>query len=388
VTPVECRRPRFAYALCAVIALLACFAPVASTAGESRQILVTVPQEHVETNSDFRRPPRYAGGARIDALLDALASDYALRRDTGWPIRSLSVYCEVFEARSAVDIEGLLARLRADPRVEGAQPVLRHHTRAATYDDPLFRLQHAFASLRLEAAHALSRGNGVHIAIIDSGIDRDHPDLRGRVARVRDLSRNSAPGPHGTAIAGLIAARANNGIGIVGVAPEARLLDLRACWPEQDGGMRAVCDSFSLARALDTAIEWRAEVINLSLSGPEDPLVGRLIGAAVARGATVVVAVGEGGFPASRADVIAVASEPRNAHELRAPGHGLITTFPGDAFDYVSGDSFAAAQVAGLVALLRARHPRADPAAVRRALLAQQPLDAYALLQAPSQVSP
>lgn len=388
MTPIERHRPRFAYALCAVIALLACFAPLASTAGESRQILVTVPQEHVETHNDFRRPPRYAGGARIDALLDALASDYALRRDTGWPVRSLSVYCEVFEARSAVDIEGLLARLRADPRVEGAQPLLHHHTRAATYDDPLFPLQHAFASLRLEAAHALSRGNGVHIAIIDSGIDRDHPDLRGRVSRVRDLSRNRAPGPHGTAIAGLIAARANNGIGIVGVAPEARLLDLRACWPEQDGDIRAVCDSFSLARALDTAIEWRAEVINLSLGGPEDPLVGRLIGAAVARGATVVVAAGEGGFPASRADVIAVASEPRNAHELRAPGHGLITTFPGDAFDYVSGDSFAAAQVAGLVALLRARHPRADPAAVRRALRAQQPLDAYALLQAPSQVAP
>lgn len=370
-------------ALCATLALIALPA-----AGQGREVLVTVPLERVETNRDFRRPPSYRGGARTDSLLDALAREYALRRDTGWPIHSLSVYCEVFEAPSTAGIEGLLARLRADPRVEGAQPVLHHHTRAAAYNDPLFRLQHAFASLRLEAAHALSRGDGVQVAIIDSGIDRRHPDLRGRVTRARDLTRNRAPGPHGTAIAGLIAARANNGIGIVGVAPEARLLDLRACWPEPGGSLRSVCDSLSLARALDTAIEWRAEVVNLSLGGPDDPLVGRLIGAAIASGAAVVVAVGDGGFPASRPDVIAVASEPRNAHELRAPGQGLITTFPRGAFDYVSGDSFAAAQVAGLVALLRARHPRADPEAVRRALLAQQPLDAYALLKAQSQVSP
>lgn len=382
MTTGDRRRLALLAALCAALFLVA-----VPAAGQGRRVLVTVPLEHVEANRDFRRPPSYRGGARTDALLDTLAREHALRRDAGWPIRSLSVYCEVFQVPSTGEVEEVLARLRADPRVESAQPVLRHHTLAA-YDDPLFRLQHAFASLRLEAAHALSRGDGVQIAVIDSGIDRRHPDLRGRVARARDLSGNRAPGPHGTAIAGLIAARANNAIGIVGVAPHARLLDLRACWPERDGSLRSVCDSFSLARALDTAIEWRAQVVNLSLGGPEDPLVGRLIGAAVASGATVVVASGDGGFPASRPDVIAVASEPRNAHDLRAPGQGLITTFPGNAFDYVSGDSFAAAQVAGLVALLRARQPRAGPEAVRRALLAQQPLDAYALLQAQSHGSP
>ena len=112
------------------------------------------------------------------------------------------------------------------------------------------------------------------MAVIDSGIDAGHPDLAGQVA----VNRNFVSGQplvaeqHGTAVAGIIAAKADNRMGIVGVAPGTRLLGLRACWQGRDSAS-TVCDTLSLAKALYFAVESRADVINLSLSGPDDRLL-------------------------------------------------------------------------------------------------------------------
>lgn len=387
--------PRFARML--TLLLLGCAAMPAGAAparDRTAQLLVTLRMDatvHPGSYRDFRRPRHYGGGPHTDVLLDALARDHGLRRGEGWPIHALSVYCAVFEVPHAAATGPAVARLQADTRVESAQPLLLHRTRAAAtpsrYDDPMLPLQTSFSALRLGAAHALSRGRGSTVAIVDSGLDRQHPELRGRIATHADFTGGEAAGPHGTAVAGLIAARADNGIGIVGVAPEARLLDLRACWPSAAGGLGSVCSSLSLARALDAAVSQQATVIALALAGPEDPLVARLIDAAVARGASVVAAAAGGqAFPASREDVVAAAASgapvPRNGGRIvQVPAAVLITTFPGGGYDFVSGDSFAVAQVAGLIALMRARDPGLTPAAVRATLLRQQPLDAMALLQ-------
>jgi subtilisin family serine protease len=103
----------------------------------------------------------------------------------------------------------------------------------------------------VEGAHALATGRGVSIAIIDSAVDGDHPDLRGRVRVARNLVAEhplSRDGElHGTAIAGIIASAVNNREGIIGVAPDVSIAALRACWAVGEG-LAAQCSTFSLAR--------------------------------------------------------------------------------------------------------------------------------------------
>jgi subtilisin family serine protease len=185
-------------------------------------------------------------------------------------------------------------------------------------------------------------------------------------------------------VAGIIAADAGNGIGIIGVAPDVKLLALRACWPTQ---AKSVCSSFTLAKALTYALERSPQIINLSLAGPSDPLLDRLLQLVLARG-IIVVAACRGpecdSFPASVPDVIAVSntfaavtaepvpakasSAPRMA-PLVAPGTDVITTMPNGAFDFVSGSSISAAHVAGIIALLLERRPDLDATSLRQALM-------------------
>jgi subtilisin family serine protease len=139
---------------------------------------------------------------------------------------------------------------------------------------------------------------------------------------------------------------------------------LRACW-QRHSGDGSVCDSLSLARALDFAVTHQAGVINLSLSGPPDPLLASLLDAAETRGITLVGAydrrLPRGGFPASHAGVVAVAEESWSglpAGVYGAPGDGVPTTTAGGHWSFVNGSSFAAAHVSGLFALLRERGRR------------------------------
>src|ERR1700742_1477368 len=130
-------------------------------------------------------------------------------------------------------------------------------------------------------AHPWSRGEGVKVAIIDTGVDIQHPDLRDSIAAaVNFVDADDAQfqrDRHGTEMAGVIAAIANNGEGIVGIAPKAQLLVFKACWQTRSDADAARCNSFTLARALTAAFDAHAQVVNLSLAGPDDPLLGDLI---------------------------------------------------------------------------------------------------------------
>jgi len=187
---------------------------------------------------------------------------------------------------------------------------------------------------------------------------------------------------HGTAVAGIIAAKADNHLGIAGVAPGARLIGLRACWQARAA---TECDTLSLAKALYYAVDSHADVINLSLSGPDAKLLREILKIAYARGVAVVAAFDpkqpDGGFPASVPGVIAVSDAPvprARGDVYVAPGRGVPTTEPGGRWFLVNGSSFAAAHVSGLVALLRERR-RSAPVmlvAARRG----GPIDACATL--------
>jgi subtilisin family serine protease len=271
--------------------------------------------------------------------------------------------------------------LSLDPRVESAQSMNLFHLLA--HNDPLYPLQPSATIWHLAEVHSITTGKYVRVAEVDTGVELDHPDLAGRVWLARNFvdDRGDVAEAHGTAVAGIIAARADDGIGIAGVAPESRLMVLRACWTT---GGAALCSSFTLAKALQFALDQKAQVINLSLGGPRDRLLERLLDIALLRGITVVGAadpeIPDGGFPASHRGVLAVAGDDvHDASEniLLGPGRDIPTTTVGQKWGFVTGSSFAAAHVSGLVALLRELAPELSPQQMREAL-AQRSLSSVA----------
>jgi hypothetical protein len=347
-------------------------------ADAERQILVTVDNPHSERALRAGSTPksygsgaaRYEVSSRARRSLERLESRYPLKRLAEWPIDALGVHCAVFAITTTEVRDALLARLRTDPEVESAQPMQTFSVRTGdTYDDPYFDLQPGLAAMDIAGAHRSSRGENVRVAIVDTGIDERHPDLAGRIEEYVNLVDDAAPPveAHGTAVAGVIAATANNGEGIVGVAPSARLLVLRACWQSATARSNdaATCNSFTLARALARAIEDRAAVINLSLAGPPDVLLSRLLDRAIAKGAIVVGAEAEepgslDRFPSAVPGVIGVRSAewPDAGSGVCAPGRNVLTLRPDGRYDFENGSSLAAAQISGVIALLRARNPR------------------------------
>lgn len=310
-------------------------------------------------------------------LAGEIARDHGLVLRDEWPMPALGVDCFVLDASDHATAMRQASALAADPRVESAEAMQVFHVLGTTPSprpDPLYAAQPVASAWHLDELHAHATGKGVRVAIVDSGIARDHPDLRGQVALSRDFvsGKDSPAEAHGTEVAGIIAAVGGNGLGIVGVAPQARLLALRACW--ENGRTAASCSSFTLAQALQFAIDARAQVLNLSLTGPSDRLLARLLDAALERGISIVGAVDasapDGGFPASHPGVLAVDGLTHVAPiaSVRAPAEGIPATKADGSWGLVSGTSFAAAQVSGLMALLRQQSPRLGPAQLLTAM--------------------
>lgn len=320
--------------------------------------------------------PRYAAGMGARTSLAVVAEAYGLHPLAAWPIASLRLHCAVFKIPDGATRKALLLRLAQDPRVRLAQPLQDFTTLTSSYNDPYFALQQGFSEIQAAEAQQWSRGIGVRVALIDTGVDAGHPDLLGRVSLQRDFvggdARSAATDRHGTEVAGVIAANANNRVGIVGVAPEVRLLSFKACWSLRADGDEARCNSFTLAQALSAAIESGAQIINLSLGGPADPLLEALLGHALEHGVIVVGAMPPGGrrvgFPSGLPGVIAVDTLDGTGAALRAPGNEVLTLTPGGHYDFASGSSLSAAYVSGAVALLLSRDAQLKPPAVAELL--------------------
>jgi len=310
----------------------------------------------------------------------SLENDYGLREVSAWPIEPLRMHCAVLEIPLGKDRATLLAALAHDRRIKLAQPLQSFTTRSEDYNDPYVGLQRGFAQMDVAAAHPWSRGQGVKVAIIDTGADTRHPDLRANIATAANFVDSDDAqfqrDRHGTEVAGVIAAVANNHEGIVGVAPSASLLLFKACWQVRADADAARCNSFTLARALVAAFDAHAQIVNLSLAGPADPLLNDLIREGLRRGVLFV-----GAAPADAPEdeqgvldqpgVIEVASAgSRSAREsvLYAPGHEILTLLPGGHYDFASGDSIATAQVSGVVALLVAKNHGLSAAGAYRLL--------------------
>lgn len=389
---------RAAAGFAVALSLAGCAAPPAAPAidvapglqagappGQEERVIVVVvanpiaelPRIAGSTPGLYVRRPRYVAGGDAQTLLSAVARDHGLVPLAAWPIAALGVHCATLMIPEGAVRADVLLALQRDPRVEIAQPLNRFDTLAAAskpppYDDPYLPLQHGLQQLGVVEAHRCTRGRGTRIAVIDTGVDTAHPDLGGvATTSMNFVDRDEARfrrDLHGTEVAGVIAAQPGNARGIVGIAPDAQLIALKACWERGDG--RAACNSFSLAQAMAAAIDRGAQVINLSLGGPADELLTRLVLAAQARGAVVVGAMPplgtRDGFPVGIPGVIAVGDG--RGGTLAAPAREVLTLTPGGRYDFASGSSMAAAQVSGLVALLLERRPGLSAQALERTL--------------------
>ena len=352
------------------------------------RILVTIPhsgssaQRLGDPGTFYLRRRGYGPTPSINRTLDGIADDYNLRRVDGWHIASIDQYCEVYEIRGEQSSEDLIERISSDPRIELVQPMNYFETQGILYDDPLANLQPALATLAINEAHEMATGRGITVAVIDSLVDRRHLEFRGRVQEQLDLvdGASRARGEiHGTAVAGVISSAANNGTGIVGVAPDSTIASLRACWTVDDTTGRAQCSSFSLAQALESAIRLGIDVINLSLVGPDDPLLRELLHAAFEDGIIVISASpsddhADQSFPSSHSAVISVASPSTSLRDnatnvLRAPGAEVMSTMPNNRYGFFSGHSMSAAYVSGVSALILERRPDLSPRELRDLLM-------------------
>jgi subtilisin family serine protease len=347
----------------------------AARASPQRYIVVTVrnpvmlpPARAASTSRGYDGVGPYLAGSVARAASRALAREYRLRESASWPIALLNVHCLVYELAPDTDQERLLAALSHDARVESAQPLLNFETYAGGYNDPYAQLQRDVQQMSIAEAQAMSRGAGVRVAVIDTGVETDHPDLPATIASRNFVDNDTLSfrsDAHGTAVAGVIAAVPNNGIGIVGVAPDVALLAYKACWRAAAVGIGAVCNTFTLAQAIAAAIEARADIINLSLAGPSDPLLTRLVRRGLDAGIIVVGAVPPDGlrnsFPTDIAGVIAadaIEGNHMSAGVVKAPGRDVVSLAPEGRYDFYSGSSLATAEITGIIALLRSQRSR------------------------------
>lgn len=301
---------------------------------------------------------------RTQTVLKALGDKYGLRLLNVYDLISLKQKMAVFHTTE--EIWPIIETIKKEPSMFLAQPNFIFKTMA----DPLSHMQNTYRVMHLEKLHSLHRGKGVLISIVDTGADTSHEDLRDRITRYENLVDQSPYRGeiHGTATASLIAASLN-GFGMVGVAPEADLMILRACRQVSGEHPEGECYTTSIARALDIAIQERSNVVNMSVgSAATDFLISRLLDAGREKGVLWVAPVGNQPhqetlvFPASHPAVLAVAGltdlgKPYPNSVLaklagaQAPATNVLAAVPGQAHRLLSGTSMASATIAGLIAM-------------------------------------
>ncbi|MFI0774342.1 type VII secretion-associated serine protease mycosin [Streptomyces sp. NPDC021212] len=260
----------------------------------------------------------------------------------------------------------------------------------------------ALDAIHTRQAWQTTKGDGTTVAVLDTGVDDQHPDLKGQVLPGKDLigfgaERGDCPwARHGTAMAGIIAGSghgAGGGEGVLGVAPKAEILPVRVIL--EDGDPKRAKARSSRGDALAKGIRWAADhgadVINLSLgddsaSAHPEPAEDAAVQYALRKGAVVVASAGNGGdkgdrvsYPAAYPGVIAVTAVDRYGNRaafstrrwyagISAPGVDVVIADPDKRYYEGWGTSAASAFVSGAAALVRSAHPDLSPRQVRQVL--------------------
>ena len=303
----------------------------------------------------------WTGTTRLGAQLVALGAH------TATPIaRTIPVYR--LQLAPDADLIAAAAQLAADPAVVYAEPNYQRKL-ARVPNDAVYPQQWALPVIQAPEAWDITTGGAIVVAVVDTGVDRSHPDLADKVLPGYNVfaGNNDAndDNGHGTAVAGLIAAHGNNGAGIAGLCWGCQILPVKAL---SSGGMG---NDAGVAEGIRWAADNGARVINLSLGGSdESQTLHEAVQYALDKGIVVVAASGneratdnKPNYPAAYPEVVAVGatapgdgltgfSNTGDYVDLAAPGVGLWTTLPGDSYGPPNGTSFSSPYVAGAAALV------------------------------------
>jgi hypothetical protein len=317
----------------------------------------------------------------------AFAKTFDLSIAGSFELSGLHLRIVLMRLPQGADFSDILQKTSADRRALAVQPDFEFTSLgdSATAVSPQYALQR----IRADRLPDADRGQGVTVALVDSGVDTRHESLRGSHIAAIDAIRDDAAPPaetHGTVMASIIA-----GTGKVrGLAPGVDLLAIRAFSETDPESGTSKSDSFHVAKAISLALDRHARVVNLSLEGPNDPLVRLSVEQAVLTGTLVIAAAGNGGpdgppvYPAAQRGVVAVTATDNKDRlfsgasrgdyvALAAPGVAIFAAKPGrqpghDAYDYFTGTSMATGYATGLAALLLAADPRMTSADVLKVL--------------------
>ncbi|WP_027659933.1 type VII secretion-associated serine protease mycosin [Salinispora fenicalii] len=236
-------------------------------------------------------------------------------------------------------------------------------------------------ALELTELHEITEGEGITVAVIDTGVDATHPDLKDNVLPGADVYNDQSRGHqdrngHGTAMASLIAGHGhgpNGRDGVLGVAPKAKILPVTVA-ASRGNGIAPIIEPSAIARGINWAIDQRVDVINVSLRSPYSKQLDQAVERAYQNGMIVVAGIGNrknSGIanPALHEASLAVAGTDRDGQpsrigslrageiHLAAPAEDLYQAVPGGGYATVTGNSGATALVSGAVALVKSKYP-------------------------------
>lgn len=319
------------------------------------------------------------------ATVEAFLEQYGLTRLEQTRVALLDqVVLKVAYPESMSPQEAL--RMATDERVFRAQPNYYYYPSADNQvesADPFAELQYAFAKMGLTRLTDGESGEGVKLAVIDSGIRADHPAIGGQVtasfSAFPEADGATLNADHGTAVASIIAAQS----GMKGVARDVALMSAQVFRFNEAGHM--VGDSYDIVRGIDWAVANGAKILNLSFAGRQDSLLAAAVDAADAKGVIMVAAAGNEGadapaaYPAAYDNVIAVTATDeddglydfanRGTHvELAAPGVDVLVAAGLDGYGLQTGTSMATAYISGSVALMLGREPDLAVRAIKERL--------------------
>lgn len=339
-------------------------------------------KRHAIPGPGYQPTIAYQNDPALARLTEKIARHYQLTVFQQWPIRSLRLHCFLIAPPQAETLE----KLENDPDVLWVQPFNEYSVQSSKKYPQYDEIKRYFDHSHQEVAD-------VSVAVIDTGLDREHPALQGSELSYFDFvgERSDMPShqeKHGLAVTGLMAAQpadptnkqpeaiggsvtgvvkgAVKGI-VTGLIYQADFYHLRGCWQVSDGGGR--CNTLTLALALDKAAELQPDILNLSLTGPEDRVLTALSQHLQQQGTLIISAYDEHRaaqqrFPTPGDGVLYISGVSTRLSELpqrhpniiRAPMSALSLA-PDQGYDVISGHSIATPHISAVAARVISQHP-------------------------------
>lgn len=296
---------------------------------------------------------------------------------------ALDAYQFSIPCNGAGGVQAAIAILVQNPNVKSASANTLVPVSEVTPNDSSWAVQYGPAKVRADEAWVIARG-GTSIAIVDTGVNYNHPDLAGKVVNGYDYVNNDADAmddhSHGSHCAGIAAANSNNGQGIAGIAWNSPILAVKVC------NASGSCPGSAIASGILYA-QSRAKIISMSLGGTSiNPLIQTAVANAVANDNLIVAAAGNANsstpsYPCAYPGVLCVGSTTSTdakssfsnwgAHvDIAAPGSSIYSTVLGTGYAYLSGTSMATPLVAGVAGLVWSNFPSWTAAQVQARLIA------------------